>query len=88
MAGITDICRSTAVGGWVEYQDWDTSPKPAGEPFPSDCQLVLMADHMVEACEKCGREPSPGPKLEGWIRDAGFTDIRSIKIPCCLIKSM
>jgi hypothetical protein len=45
-----------------------------------------MAHHMIEACAKCGREPSPGPKLEDWMRDAGFTDIRYKKYSLLLDK--
>lgn len=38
---------------------------------------------MTEACEKIGREPCPGPRLEGWVKDAGFVDIvhRWFKLP-------
>lgn len=30
---------------------------------------------LIEAARKIGREPCPGPKLEGWVRDAGFTNV-------------
>jgi len=30
----------------------------------------------IEAANKVGREPSPGPKLEKWVSDAGFVNIR------------
>jgi hypothetical protein len=56
-------------------QDWDIHPKPNDNPLPNDCALVHVAELMADACTKSGREPSPGPKLEGWFRDAGFVDI-------------
>lgn len=30
----------------------------------------------IEATTKVGREPNPGPKLERWVRDAGFVNIK------------
>lgn len=37
----------------------------------------------IDACKMIGRDPRPGPQLEGWLRDAGFINIRHkmIKIP-------
>lgn len=31
--------------------------------------------HIVGAFEKQGYEPRPGPKLKGWLEEAGFVDI-------------
>jgi hypothetical protein len=38
---------------------------------------------MRDACAKGGREPSPGPKLAGWLTDAGFVDVtdKVIRLP-------
>ncbi|KAF5500763.1 Secondary metabolism regulator LAE1 [Colletotrichum siamense] len=38
---------------------------------------------LVEAIASIGREPSPGPKLEGWVRNTGFQRINhsKVKIP-------
>lgn len=38
---------------------------------------------MVEACEKIGRHPIPGPNLEGWLKDAGFKNVvhQKFKLP-------
>lgn len=27
------------------------------------------------ACVAFGKDPHPGPKLEGWVKDAGFEDV-------------
>jgi len=37
----------------------------------------------IEATLRAGREPNPGPQLEGWVRDAGFVNIthRVFKLP-------
>ena len=34
---------------------------------------------IIDACRKIGREPSPGPLLEGWMRDAGFKNVQTKK---------
>ena len=30
---------------------------------------------LLPLAERLGREPCPGPKLERWVRDAGFTNV-------------
>lgn len=37
----------------------------------------------IEACKMLGREDSPGPKLEGWVREAPFKNVvhQHFKIP-------
>jgi hypothetical protein len=34
---------------------------------------------LLPLATQIGREPCPGPKLEAWVRDAGFTNIRCRK---------
>ena len=37
--------------------------------------MKQWTDTLPQAGRMLGREPCPGPKLEGWIRDAGFENI-------------
>ena len=34
---------------------------------------------LLPLADKIGREPCPGPKLEQWVRDAGFENVRAEK---------
>ncbi len=68
--------RNTAPGGWAEFQDWEIGPRPNDEPFADDNAFVRVAELMTEACLKAGRDPSPGPKLKGWMEGAGFKNVR------------
>ncbi|GKT92066.1 methyltransferase domain-containing protein [Colletotrichum tofieldiae] len=69
--------------GWVEFQDYDIS-------FHSDDGSLTDKHHtdkwsklLLQACEMAGRDPCPGPKLEGWVKSTGFTDVvhQQFKIP-------
>jgi hypothetical protein len=75
MINVTYACSSTKEGGWVEFQDWDIHPKLAD----SSSLLATIARLVTEACGKSGHVPSPGPKLEGWLKSAGFTNVRCEK---------
>ena len=40
-----------------------------------DSHTAIWIRELIGAARKTGREPSPGPRLEGWARDAGFTGV-------------
>ena len=48
-----------------------------------DSATYKWASNLLPLTEKIGRVSSPGPKLEGWVRDAGFKNIvaRRFKLP-------
>ena len=67
--------RSVKPGGWVEFQDWD------GYPYSEDGSydgtgLQKYYNEVYGAFGKAGYEVRPGPKLEGWFKDAGFVNIQ------------
>ncbi|KAI9802514.1 MAG: hypothetical protein M1833_001586 [Piccolia ochrophora] len=70
-------------GGWIEFQDYDLLYRSDDESLAPDSPLLKWDKLCLQGCEKHGRDPCPGPKIEGWVQDAGFTDIthRVIKIP-------
>ncbi|KAF5491980.1 Secondary metabolism regulator LAE1 [Colletotrichum siamense] len=79
---VGNIYDNLKPGGWAEFQDYD---------LMLDCQDGTLENTevcrwntlMMEACARLKREAAPGPKLEGWVRDAGFRDVqrRDLKIP-------
>ncbi|KAL1991242.1 hypothetical protein VTN49DRAFT_5746 [Thermomyces lanuginosus] len=72
---IKQCYRSVKPGGWVEFQDWD------GYPYSEDGSydgtgLQKYYNEVYGAFGKAGYEVRPGPKLEGWFKDAGFVNIQ------------
>lgn len=37
--------------------------------------MLKAANLFIEGTRKNGMEPCPGPKFEGWVKEAGFTEI-------------
>ncbi|KAL1991511.1 hypothetical protein VTN49DRAFT_4819 [Thermomyces lanuginosus] len=66
--------KSLRPGGWAEFQDWD------GYPLSEDGSLDGTAlqryfNEVYGAFAEAGVEVRPGPKLEQWLKDAGFVNI-------------
>ena len=43
--------------------------------FRPGCPLDAWTNEMIAGIKSIGLEPEPGPKLEGWVRDAGFINV-------------
>jgi len=50
--------------------------------FRPDSAVDKWTKLLKEWLYAVGVEPEPGPKLEGWVRDGGFSNIHVVKIPC------
>lgn len=37
--------------------------------------MLKSTNLFIEGTRKNGMEPSPGPKLAGWLKEAGFTEV-------------
>ncbi|CAK7212300.1 hypothetical protein SBRCBS47491_001416 [Sporothrix bragantina] len=70
-------------GGWAEYQDFDLDYYSEDDTVKPDDPLVVWVRTMGDAVRDMGRDPLPGHKLEGYFKDAGFTNIvhRRVKLP-------
>ncbi|KAJ4302533.1 hypothetical protein N0V88_002682 [Collariella sp. IMI 366227] len=71
-------------GGWVEFQDFDLNYySPDNVLIPESTSVRQWSDLLLDAARKIGRNPCPGPSLEEWVRDAGFTNVKHelIRIP-------
>jgi hypothetical protein len=73
--------KFTEPGGWVEFQDFDMKFYSADGTFVPGCATDEWAKEIVSGLEAMGREPEPGPKLEQWVRDAGFTNVNHQCLP-------
>lgn len=66
--------RHTAPGGFVEFTDFDLVIR-SDDGSLDNTTLKTWTDTLPKAGRMLGREPCPGPFLEQWVRDAGFTNI-------------
>jgi SAM-dependent methyltransferase len=64
----------TAPGGWVEFQDWDCMVESHDDSIPKDSPFYVWHTAVLGRIEatNTGR---PGPRLEQWVRDAGFVNV-------------
>jgi hypothetical protein len=71
--------RFTKPGGWVEFQDLDIQYYSKDGSLRQDHHLNRWVNDLIEASTLAGRDPCPGPKLEGWVRGAGFQNVHHHK---------
>jgi hypothetical protein len=69
------VYRYTTPGGWAEFQDFDVKYYSEDGSMTPDMAIARWDRQVIEGCSKIGRDASPGPKLLGWMRDAGFTNL-------------
>ncbi|MCJ1368523.1 hypothetical protein MMC16_007667 [Acarospora aff. strigata] len=62
-------------GGWVEIQDIDIAWTSPDGSLKEDSSMLKASRLFIEGTRNNGMEPCPGPKLEGWVKDAGFTEV-------------
>ncbi|KAK4151117.1 S-adenosyl-L-methionine-dependent methyltransferase [Chaetomidium leptoderma] len=62
-------------GGWAEFQDFDLQYYSEDGSLKDDSHTLKWITALLEAANKLGREPCTGPRLDGWVRDAGFTKV-------------
>lgn len=79
---LTTWNRHTKPGGWVEFQDYDLHYYTSTNgTFEKDGPMMQWAKHIAASVEKYGIEPSPGGKLEQWVKDAGFVNVVAKVLP-------
>lgn len=73
--------NSLKPGGWVEFHDWDSTYYSKDGTATKDCALTRFSNEAVKRRDAAGYVTNTGPRLEKWIRDAGFVNIEVIKLP-------
>ncbi|CAL8582130.1 hypothetical protein XPA_007803 [Xanthoria parietina] len=69
----------TRPGGWVEFIDLDlTWTSPDGSLQESHASKTFN-NEFIKASREAGIESCPGLYLEGWMKDAGFKDVKAEK---------
>jgi hypothetical protein len=73
--------KITKPGGWVEFQDFDMRFYSADDTYVPGCASDQWGKELQHALRALDFEPEPGPKLEKWVRDAGFTNVNCECLP-------
>ncbi|KAH7034270.1 methyltransferase domain-containing protein [Macrophomina phaseolina] len=70
-------------GGWAEFQDFDLLYYSDDDTMNPETEIYKWIRLILEASRKNGRDPCPGPKLEGWLKEQGFVNVHHerIKLP-------
>jgi hypothetical protein len=71
-------------GGWAEFQDYDLLYYSEDGSLTEDSYLLKWIKLFIDAARsKLNREPCPGRFLEGWVKDAGFSNVvhRRFRLP-------
>ncbi|KAL9055906.1 MAG: hypothetical protein Q9206_002956 [Seirophora lacunosa] len=73
----------TKPGGYTEFQDYDLEYYSEDGTLGEELPISKWITTLLQASRDFQRDPCPGPKLEGWMRDAGFADVQATryKIP-------
>ncbi|KAI9813029.1 MAG: hypothetical protein M1832_006420 [Thelocarpon impressellum] len=71
--------QNTKPGGYAEFQDFDLQYYSEDGSMTAESSISRWINLLLDAARQTGRDPCPGPKLEGWFRDAGFTDIHHVR---------
>lgn len=72
--------HNTKPSGWVEFKDWDYTPRLAnGTVEVRDNYVNKWHKTMMTGCEeKTGASASPGPLLKNLLINAGFEDVKEV----------
>ncbi|KAI3543290.1 methyltransferase [Colletotrichum filicis] len=68
---IANIYDNLNPGGWAEFQDMSTEYYSDDGSYKPEHATYEWNQTFVETLDKIGRDPRPGPKLEGWVRGHG-----------------
>ncbi|KAF9875581.1 hypothetical protein CkaCkLH20_06962 [Colletotrichum karsti] len=74
LSAIQPECNLSS-GGWAEFQDYDFLFKSDDDTLKEEHHTWQWNHQFIDATVSIGRESRPGPKLEAWVRDAGFKNI-------------
>ncbi|KAL1614924.1 hypothetical protein SLS54_009373 [Diplodia seriata] len=70
-------------GGWVEFQDYDSVYYSDDGTLTPEHDMKKWLDTLRQACLDAKRACDPGPRLEGYVKEAGFVNVHHevFKVP-------
>ncbi|KAL8999369.1 MAG: hypothetical protein Q9169_001795 [Polycauliona sp. 2 TL-2023] len=80
---VSQAFQFTKPGGYSEFQDYDLVYYSEDGTLTEDLSMQKWVTTLLQAARDFGRDPCPGPRLAGYMRDAGYQDVqeRKYKIP-------
>ena len=75
--------EATKPGGYTEFQEYNLRVYSEDGSLTSEHAERKWNDLGCDACISFGKDPEPGPKIEGWMKGAGFADVyhERIRLP-------
>ncbi|MCJ1276044.1 hypothetical protein MMC21_003849 [Puttea exsequens] len=70
---------ATEPGGWAEFQDFDVTYYSEDGSMKPEHEVQQWITRLIDAAVKFGRDPCPGSKIEGWMREVGFENVQHEK---------
>ena len=67
---------ATKPGGYAEFQDFDVTYYSEDGSLKPEHEMQKWISTLLNASRDFNRDPCPGSKLECWMKDAGFEDVR------------
>ncbi|EGS19969.1 uncharacterized protein CTHT_0044650 [Thermochaetoides thermophila DSM 1495] len=77
---VSNAYDNLAPGGWAEFQDFDLQYYSEDGSLKPESYTYQWITTLLDAARQTGRDPCPGPKLEGYLRDAGFINVEHRRI--------
>ena len=71
--------EATEPGEWAEFQDFDLKYYSEDGSLKEEHSVQKWITKLLQAAENFGRDPSPGSKLEKYMKEAGFEDVHHEK---------
>ncbi|KAL1617654.1 hypothetical protein SLS54_007658 [Diplodia seriata] len=80
---VSNMYNNIRPGGWVELQGFDLHYGSDDGSVKPDSYITKFIDNLEKGCAKIGKEFYSGPKLEGYLQDAGFKNVhvQPYKVP-------
>ncbi|KAF6812090.1 methyltransferase [Colletotrichum sojae] len=80
---VRNIYNNLNPGGWAEFEDVSVEYYSDDGSYTPEHATYVWNKALVKALKDMGREPSPGPQLEGWVREhGGFDRVCHEQIKC------
>ncbi|KAK7545523.1 S-adenosyl-L-methionine-dependent methyltransferase [Phyllosticta citricarpa] len=80
---VRNAYSKTSPGGWTEFHAFDTHFRSDDGTLKPEAFMNQFVENLKKGCQVMGKELVPGPRLEGWFKDAGFQNIavKTYKVP-------